>query len=80
MFWVRACSCCLVAQGRAGHLPSEQKQPAALGAEGTGCCGVLQEKPPSARTQIYSQQLVGCDTARSLPVQESHQMPVKCER
>lgn len=61
--WVRACGCHLVAWGKAGHLPSEQKQPTALGTAGTGCCNVLQEKPPSARTQIYSQQLVGCDPA-----------------
>lgn len=80
MSWIRASDCWLIAKGRTGDLPSEQKQPTATGTEGTGSCGILQEKPPSARRQIYSQQLVGCDPARSLPAQEKPQMPVKCER
>lgn len=80
MSWMRACDCWLIAKGRTGDLPSEQKQPTAIGTEGTGSCGILQEKPPSARRQIYSQQPVGCDPARSLPAQEKPQMPVKCER
>jgi len=75
-----SCDCWLIAKGRTGDLPSEQNQPTAIGTEGTGCCGIRQEKPPPARRQIYSQQPVGCDPARSLPAQERPQMPAKCER
>lgn len=44
MSWIRACDCWLIAKGRTGDLPSEQKQQTAVGTEGTGCCGILQKK------------------------------------
>jgi len=73
--------CALGDKGRAGDLPREQELPTAIGTEGTGCSQhpAIKKLAP-ARRQIYSQQPVGCDPARSLPAKEKPQMPVKCER
>lgn len=80
--WLGAQSCVhWVTRRGQGICPGNKSCQLPSGQKGQAAHSIPQKKKlPPARRQIYSQQPVGCDPARSLPAKEKPQMPVKCER